>query len=296
MKKWTVAILMAVAGSLSAAERPGAAFLSMGVGARAAALSSAYTGVADDTSALYWNPAGLAGLTHREGLLSYAASFSDQRHNFAGYAQPTQRGAFGLGAVYLGQGRLEGRGADRQKTGSFGAADTAFIVGAARRLSPGLSAGANLKLIRETIGSETAQGMALDLGATYRPPVRWLQTGAAVRNLGPGLSFAREKFALPATLTAGAAARLSNLGLASFDIDYKLVEKKAEAKAGFEWSPGSVFALRAGYASPLAGAGVGASGFVWGLGVAHGRYRLDYAMVPGEALGDTQQVSLRVGF
>lgn len=296
MKKWTVAILAAMTGSLWAAERPGAAFLSMGVGARAAALSSAYTGVADDTSALYWNPAGLTGLAHREALLSYAVSFSDLRHNFAGYAQPTRRGAFGLGAVYLGQGRLEGRGADRQKTGSFGASDAAFVFGAARRLSPAVSAGANLKLIRETIGSETAQGVALDLGATFQPPVRWLRTGVAARNLGPGIAFAREKFALPATLTAGAAARLSNLGLASVDVDYKLVEKKAEAKAGFEWSPGAAFALRAGYASPLAGAGSGASGFVWGVGVAHGRYRLDYAMVPGEGLGDTQQVSVRVGF
>ena len=37
-----------------------AQFLKIGVGARASAMGEAFTAVANDASALYWNPAGLA--------------------------------------------------------------------------------------------------------------------------------------------------------------------------------------------------------------------------------------------
>ncbi|MFA6542771.1 MAG: UPF0164 family protein, partial [Bacteroidota bacterium] len=37
-------------------------FLEIPVGARAIALGSAYSGIADDASSLYWNPAGAARL------------------------------------------------------------------------------------------------------------------------------------------------------------------------------------------------------------------------------------------
>src|SRR5207302_10246043 len=44
----------------------GAAFLKIGPGARPAAMGEAFTGVADDIHAIYWNPAGLATLRSPE--------------------------------------------------------------------------------------------------------------------------------------------------------------------------------------------------------------------------------------
>ncbi|HSG99340.1 MAG TPA: hypothetical protein VLB27_04780, partial [candidate division Zixibacteria bacterium] len=46
-------------------------FLKRDVGARAASLAGAFTGLSDDESALFYNPAGLAGLEGRRALLSY---------------------------------------------------------------------------------------------------------------------------------------------------------------------------------------------------------------------------------
>jgi len=40
-----------------------AKFLSIGIGPRANAMGGAFTSVANDASALYWNPAGAATLT-----------------------------------------------------------------------------------------------------------------------------------------------------------------------------------------------------------------------------------------
>ena len=54
-----IALLLS-AGWLRAGENTGASFLKIGVGARACGMSSAFTAVADDPSAMHWNPAGLA--------------------------------------------------------------------------------------------------------------------------------------------------------------------------------------------------------------------------------------------
>jgi len=44
-------------------------FLKIGVGARATAMGDAFTGLANDGTCLYWNPAGLTQLEKRECLV-----------------------------------------------------------------------------------------------------------------------------------------------------------------------------------------------------------------------------------
>ena len=59
------AFFTASALSVSAAEWPASPGFKNGVGARALSLGEAFTGVADDASALYYNP---AGLTQMKGI------------------------------------------------------------------------------------------------------------------------------------------------------------------------------------------------------------------------------------
>ena len=54
-----------------------AKFLSVGIGARANAMGSAFTSVANDASALYWNPAGTADLSKYEAMFTYTSLFKD---------------------------------------------------------------------------------------------------------------------------------------------------------------------------------------------------------------------------
>jgi len=64
-------------------------FLRIGVGARALGMGSAFAGLADDGSAAFWNPAGLATLTSREVTLMHAEQFgSIVKYDFASYTMP----------------------------------------------------------------------------------------------------------------------------------------------------------------------------------------------------------------
>ena len=62
------------------------AYLKMGVGARALGMGSAFTAVANDSTAAFWNPAGLAKLKRSEGSFMHANLTLDREYNFFNYA------------------------------------------------------------------------------------------------------------------------------------------------------------------------------------------------------------------
>ena len=51
----------------------GGQFLKIGIGARATAMGDAYTAIADDATAVYWNPAGIARVQGNVVSFSHAA-------------------------------------------------------------------------------------------------------------------------------------------------------------------------------------------------------------------------------
>ena len=65
-----------------------AQFLKIGVGPRATAMAGTFTGLADDVTALYWNPAGIAWLKNRQFMVAHSEWFADINHEFAGVALP----------------------------------------------------------------------------------------------------------------------------------------------------------------------------------------------------------------
>ena len=58
------------------ADSHAAPYLRMGVGARALGMGGAFTAIADDATAAYWNPAGLVKIEHIEATFMYAANMS----------------------------------------------------------------------------------------------------------------------------------------------------------------------------------------------------------------------------
>jgi tetratricopeptide (TPR) repeat protein len=84
-----------------------AAFEDTGAGARAPGMGNAFTAMADDLYAIYYNPAGLALLERPELSAAYSRLFmglsdnSNISNSFVGYAQPLQNGRNGtLGAAW----------------------------------------------------------------------------------------------------------------------------------------------------------------------------------------------------
>ncbi|MFH1010017.1 MAG: UPF0164 family protein, partial [bacterium] len=73
-----------------------APFLGIAVGARALGMGGAFVSVADDATALYWNPAGIARLSSYEVILVHTDWISDLSYDFVGVVFPL-RGAGALG-------------------------------------------------------------------------------------------------------------------------------------------------------------------------------------------------------
>ena len=176
MKAALLAALLAL--PLPALGQETAAFLKIGVGARALGMGNAYTAVADDVSAMAWNPAGLARISRPELGATHAELTTDTRYDFVGFAQPTKLGTFGAAANYLSQGTIEGRDVNGAPAAGYTASDEAVNLSFASRMTSALGLGANVKYIRSSIADASAQSYALDLGGQYCP--------LAIRP-GPGL-------------------------------------------------------------------------------------------------------------
>src|SRR5437867_5528229 len=68
-----------------------ATFLKIGVGARATGLGEAFVAVANDPSAVYWNPAGLASVLHQEVLFSHVSWPADVSYEHVAWVVPSRR-------------------------------------------------------------------------------------------------------------------------------------------------------------------------------------------------------------
>jgi hypothetical protein len=73
-------------------------------------MGGAFAAVADDASALYWNPAGISGLQKRQALFMHSETFGDLlNYNFVGFVSPTtafvssaREASIGVALVHLG--------------------------------------------------------------------------------------------------------------------------------------------------------------------------------------------------
>lgn len=287
--------------------KEGAAFLRILPGARPMAMGGAYTAVADDLNSLGTNPSGLARLEARQAAFMHAELFAGNRYDFLGYAHPMKsgvlrEGTLGLGLQRLSYARFEGRGADRQPTGSLSAADTAVSLAYSRRVG-GRSelVGASLKYVESGLAEASARTLALDMGLMrpYAFKGLPLMLGVAVHNVGPALRFQDEALDLPLTASLGASLRLAGTAIVSADVGRRLKSAGFDFRVGSEYALLPGFALRAGYAVAPAAAARGSGNFS-GLGMGFGlkilKASLDYSFSPYGELGSAQRLSLSSRF
>jgi long-subunit fatty acid transport protein len=292
-------LLLAVSASAAFAGGTTASFLKLGSGARAIGLGGAYTAVSGDINSISYNPAGLASLKRSEAGFTRAELVEGVSYNFLGYSRPAAKGNIGLGVNYLGQSSIEGRGPNREITGSFQASDTAVNLAYARPITARAGLGLNFKYITSRIAGESAKGWAVDAGWQYRTPVKGLDLGFAVQNLGPKMKFLDEGSSLPLTARAGAGYALPANILLSLDISRQVNEKKTVISFGSEYAVFNSLFMRAGYLASAAAGGSGladAGGFKAGFGFKLRNFDLDYAVTPFGDIGRAHRISLGAGF
>jgi len=164
-----------------------AQFLKFAVGARAAAMGESFAAVANDATALYWNPAGIGNLKDLEIHLSHTDYLTDVTFEFAGLVIPTTAGNFGFSAAAWAMGDEPITTAE-DPTGASGLTWSAgsFAVGLtfSRALTDRFSIGLTGKYIQENIYHESAKTLAVDIGSVYDTGIRGVKIGMAMTNFG----------------------------------------------------------------------------------------------------------------
>jgi len=170
----------------------GLKFLDIGVGGRALAMGEAYAAVANDASAIFWNPAGVANIKKGDFFLGYTNWPADINLYSVAYAQKTGIGHLGAFFTILNTGltnRTTPRDPDGNFGGSFAFEDWAAGATYARYLTDRFSFGGNFKIVREKLADWDKTGWAVDIGTYYQTGFKSLRIGMAILNFGPDMRF-----------------------------------------------------------------------------------------------------------
>lgn len=144
------------------------------VGTRAAGMGGAFVAVADDASAVYWNPAGLAAGAFFSAVLDRLASEARPEDSTVAGAQSSVLFSLTMPALGLSYYRLRATGISQGPTiGGWPGVENLVThhggVTLVQSVAPGLAVGATLKLVRGVAGTEVMIGQsrdgALDAGA-----------------------------------------------------------------------------------------------------------------------------------
>ncbi len=299
MRLLLAAVVVLAAVAARSAET--ASYLDIGVGARGLGMGGAYTALADDAHAVYWNPAGLARLEKREVAASHSELGNSTRHDFLAYAHPTSGPVLAGALTYLNQGRIAGRDAAGRPTGGYDASDAALAFAAGRKTDL-VDLGVSVKYLRSHIASTEAQGLALDAGLRRELPAGSgkVVLGAALRNAGPGLKYEDQRNDLPLRAAFGAAYRFAAGHAVAAELQNGPRGAGTEGGAGGEFKAREGVFLRLGYTSKNAAAeGSGfdaARGLTLGLGLKKDGFSLDYAAQAAGELGSTHRFTLSARF
>lgn len=170
-----------------------AAFLEIGVGARAMGMGQAFVSLAQDATAMYWNPAGISRITAFQTLFTYVDWFVDTQYAFTGIVAPIPgRGAVGLSVTHFGADAQPVRIIGQEEgTGEFYTSqDIALGLTLALNLTDRFAFGLSSKFIRQQIWHSSSQGFAMDVGVLYTTGLKGLNIGISISNFGSPLQLA----------------------------------------------------------------------------------------------------------
>ncbi len=166
-----------------------APFLNIAVGSRAVGMGGAFTAMADDATALHWNPAGIAGISRFTANLVHTNWLVDLNYDVVGAVLPVgSAGSLGAQVVFLSMPDQEittSQQGEQDGTGLFySAGSMAMSVSFGRAFTDRFKLGMTGKYVREWIWHESASTVALDLGSIYTTPFHDMRMGVAITNFG----------------------------------------------------------------------------------------------------------------
>jgi hypothetical protein len=168
-----------------------ATFLEIGVGSQAMGMGGAFVSVANNATALHWNPAGVASLSEMNIDVVHTNWIADTKFDYAGAVLPMGgAGTLGFSLTALSMGDMKVRTVELPEgTGEyFSAGDLAAGISYARQLSERFAIGLTAKYIQQTIWHESATAFAMDVGTTFKTDLFGGMTiGASLSNFGTSM-------------------------------------------------------------------------------------------------------------
>jgi hypothetical protein len=257
-------------------------------GARTMGIGGAFVATADDPLGAVWNPAGLSKMFQNEVRLESARLFEGTSINGLSFAMPNQSfPSFGLTVLSLRSGAFQKTNDLNESLGEFHESDMAFLLSGSKSLSPRLSLGANLKVVRQSIDEFDGAGVGADFGLLFDVSSS-IRMGASLLNVGgPSLTLRETEESYPMEFRGGMALQVfSGRGLVSAELNHRS-GPGASFHGGTEFWVHPSMALRLGYSesSPTGG---------FSYKVAPGM-QLDYSMADSE-LGVTHRIGFSYKF
>ncbi len=301
---YTLTILLAVASSATAAQTSGFAFLRIPAGARAVAMSGAFTAVTGDPMALHYNPAAISTTTGKTLTSTYTSYMMDMHAGYLGWTTHRENDAIGIAINYFYGGTfIRTTMEDPTGTGEEFSTNSMAVSGSwSRPLSERFRVGATGRLIYSEIDTYNAHAVAFDLGAMWLPGPEGMTTGAAIRNAGVQTkAFYEENDPMPTELAVGISQSLLEGNLLIAADATAPMSGKFNAALGVEYSLMEMFALRTGASLNALETADEAGGTVldalsFGMGFTKGSLGADYAWKPAADLGDAHRISLQYHF
>lgn len=268
--------------------------------ARAAGMGQSFVAIADDATATFWNPAGLALQTKPDIVLMYSklaeGLADDISYNYLAYSTPKWGGGLGMSIIFLNLGSSDIITESGEQIGDFSSFDFIPMISYGAELTPNLAYGATFKFIYsrlspqiKELGIDDGTGISFggDLSLLYRIPSLNLQAGLLLQNIGLDIVYndQNQPEELPRNVKAGAAWIPLNSALSKFlivgELTKNLVYTQGEVilKGGAEYVYYDMVALRTGYIYDDEGRITNWT-FGGGLHVKSMGLRFDWASVP----------------
>ncbi len=245
-----------------------AAFLDIGIGARAIAMGKAYSGIAHDGTALFWNPAALVHAGKMEISAMHAFVFEDRAINYAAFAYPMSGHALGAGWIRFGVSGIQERDNSGQPLGEFSDSENLFMLGYGGSLLSDaykfISLGTTLRFYYHSLYGYHASGWAGDIGALLtlydHGPAKRMSFSIVAQNMGGDIKWntpGKVKDKIPMTFRFGTSAELVGLPIA-FTIDLAKQENRpVRFHSGLEYVYRSILPFRIGFSHKYLAAGIG---------------------------------------
>ena len=289
-------------------------FLKISLGARAVSMGGAYVAMANDISAMIWNPAGLVQSDHHEFGISHLDWLVDTDYEFAGFTYRIHPDiSVGIFGAYLHLADMTTETHPYGNGETFQYSDLVTGLTGSFRLTDRFSVGLTLKYVRETLDDLIMDGGMVDFGTYYWTGYKTLRIAAAMRNFGPNLrpdgTYARqeltgdreteyESFSPPTLFTLGAAMDIFTMKNHTFTLSVQMnhpMDDQESYVIGSEYRWARWLALRGGM-------NLSSTENSWGFGMgimipyAGKHLDLDLSIADYAHLNTTQQLTMGIKF